>query len=161
MFNVVTEFEEQYLINVFTGDSFEPNLLYEYDTSSGIIYDRLIEHFVDDILDGDGYKNWDRISDKQASILLRQMAMFRKENGRKEQVNTSTEAKYYTTELLTLLGNKTEYYTNVDSIEYPHDKPGFVEHNSQMYSHHDSICFIAINAKNFLFMEQTWNFGGE
>ncbi|MGH1339859.1 MAG: hypothetical protein ACRBFS_27320 [Aureispira sp.] len=164
-FKAIIELEETDLISVFCsyayGDPDEPNAFYDYTALSDYTNDCIVVDFIEDVLGGDEYKELGTISAFKAEQLLRQMAMFRKDGKKKEKENSSTEAKYYTKQLTDFLGLKTEYYTNAGAVHAPHDDPGFVVHNESMYSHHDSICLIAINKKYLLFMEQTWNYGGE
>jgi hypothetical protein len=164
-FKIIEDLEEQYLITVFSDDSYadpdEPSKFYDHAAFVNFSKDELVAYFIEDILEGNTYEGLSDLSVSKAPILLRQMGMFRKNEKKKELVNSSTEAKQYTKELLDFLGPKTAYYTNVDAVDQPHDQPGFVTHNSDMYGHNDSICFIAVNEKYFLFIEQQWNFGGE
>lgn len=164
-FKAETDLEAADLISIFCPYSYadpdEPSAFYDYSALSNCTNDRIVATFIEEVLEGDEYQDLGTISAFKAEQLLRQMAMYRKEGKKKKQENSSTEAKQYTRELTNFLGLKTEYYTNADVVHAPHDYPGFVVHNDSMYSHHDSICFIAVNDKYLLFMEQEWNYGGE
>lgn len=164
-FEIIEDLEEQYLIEVFSEDSYydpdAPSKLYRYTGSTELKNDQIVQYFIEKIIEGDLYEGLGAIRASEANTLLGQMAMFRKEGKLKQQENSSTEAKKYSKELIDFLGVRTEYYSNVDSIDNPHDQPGFVIHNTMLYEHHDSICLIAINEKYLLCIEQSWNYGGE
>lgn len=164
-FEIIEDLEEQYLIEVFSEDSYydpdAPSKLYRYTKATNLTNDQIVQCFIEEILDGDTYEDLGAIRASEATILLRQMAMFRKDGKLKQQENSSTEAKKYTKQLIDFLGVDTAYYSNVDSIDNPHDKPGFVVHNTMLYEHHDSIFFIAVHKEYLLCIEQSWNYGGE
>lgn len=120
----------------------------------------LIQSFVNEILEEDYVEKIYLISDKKATILLRQMAMFEiSSNNKKTRVYNSSEAKLASQTLISFMGKDTEFFTNVLSIDHPHDNPGRVltEDSDGIY---DSISFWAINKKYFVFINQVWNHRG-
>jgi hypothetical protein len=164
-FKIIDNLEESDLIEFFSEDSYSdpdlPSKLYDYSALPKLSKDKIVNHFIEEVLEGDSYENLNDLSVSKVSVLLRQMAMFRKKGNKKIMVNPSTDAKQYTRELIAFLGPKTVCYTNVDSIDNPHDKPSLVIRNTYCYEYFEAICFIAVNEKYLLFIEQRWNFGGE
>ncbi len=78
---------------------------------------------------------------------------------KKTRVYDSSEAKLVSQLLIDFVGKNTEFFTNAISIENPHDNPGRVL-TSDSNGMCDSISFWAINQKNVVFINQSWNYTG-
>ena len=162
---LITEREENALIEAFSHEAFwDPDSLskiYAYSGSDSVSDEALIESFIEDVLDGDYFNDSIKsISQKNAAALLRQMAMFEADDsGSKVKHHTPNEAKQVTDLLMDFTGPKAAFFTNVLSVENPHDRPGEVMTNGSDGSYL-SISFWAINEECIIFIHQAWNYSG-
>jgi hypothetical protein len=154
--------EENSLIEAFThfyeagGNIFSSPLLGKVSNRN------LINTFISEVMGGEQYEVYapiDLISESEARMLLRQMAMFRIHGkNKKEKHYTPAEAKLAANEMMAFLGSHAEFYTNVLSVDLPHDNPGRVM-SSDSEGTCNSITLFAINDKYLIYIEQYWTDG--
>lgn len=119
---------------------------------------KLIDAFILEVQEGEQYEMYgeiDFISEPEAQMLLRQMAMFRIRRNKKEKQYTPSEAKLATSELMAFIGRPAEFYTNAGSVNLPHDNPGRVL-SSDSEATYNAISLFVITDKYLIFIEQIW-----
>jgi len=158
----------------FTGELIKENVLIEAFThfyeSGGSIFSspllgkvsnrQLIDAFISEVGGGEQYEMYGKIefiSASEAQMLLRQMAMFKiGRQNKKEKEYTPQEAKLAANEMMAFIGSRAEFYTNVTSVDLPHDNPGRVM-SSDSDCTYNAISFFAINDNYLIFIEQHWH----
>ncbi len=151
------DLEENNLIRAFTHtDSGNADSFYFSELIGKISDEQLISRFTTEVLDEYFYTDIEYISGNKAAMLLRQMAMFKKDyKGKRTQICNSSDAKIDTSALLDFLGPKAAFYTNAQSMEHPHDNPGIVL-SSDSESSYKTICIFVVTEDRFLFISQYW-----
>ena len=119
--------------------------------------EKLIPLFIQEMVAHEQHGDYEVITQNRANDLLRQMAMFEMKWGEriKTQLYTSSEAKLATKLLMDFIGNRAEFFTNVSSIDHPHDSPGTAmsDDSEATYS---CICFYAFNENYIIHIGQYW-----
>lgn len=112
----------------------------------------LIKLFVKEVLKEQYYDSLRSISEKKARHLLRQMAMFEiTVSNKRNRSYTSSEAKLASRLLIEFIGESADFFTNVLSIEFPHDNAGLVM-SADSDGMHDAISFFGINSEYLFFI---------
>lgn len=119
------DLEENRLLQAFThSDSIGIDSFYTSPFIGKISHEQLISGFIRELVTDYFYTKIDYISARSASMLLRQMALFRKDyEGKKIQVCQTADAKSDTQALLDFLGPKTAFCLSVSIGELPLPAP--------------------------------------
>lgn len=153
------DMEENRLVVPFDGGDEYGYTLFSSPLLGKVSSKKLIDAFLLEVQGGEQYEMYrkvDSIPESEAHMLLRQMAMFRIRRNKKERLYTPSEAKLATGELMAFIGSRAEFYTNVLSVDLPHDNPGRVMSSDSEGTHH-SIALFVITDKYLIFIEQTWH----